>query len=120
MTNTIMSNQFEDMALTCKDCKIQFIFTAGEQAFFAERGYSPRKRCPACNQRKKEQNNNAAPSQGNAQPQFQGNAPSQFRGSSKVAADIEVVHRPLKGGKGPKNRRNRDDFNDDYDDDGKY
>lgn len=40
---------YEDKTLTCRDCGAEFVFSAGEQQFYAERGYAndPR-RCPAC------------------------------------------------------------------------
>ena len=40
---------FEDKVLTCRDCGREFIFSAGEQAFYQERGlmHEPR-RCPTC------------------------------------------------------------------------
>lgn len=37
-----------DRTLTCRDCGNTFTFTAGEQAFYQERGYSEPQRCPAC------------------------------------------------------------------------
>lgn len=42
-----------DMQLTCSDCGQEFIFTADDQAFFRERGYSTPKRCKPCRQAKK-------------------------------------------------------------------
>lgn len=38
----------EDQTLTCRDCGQHFTFTAGEQRFFAERGFSQPARCPDC------------------------------------------------------------------------
>lgn len=40
---------FEDKTLNCRDCGNDFVFTAGEQAFYAEKGFTnePR-RCPDC------------------------------------------------------------------------
>ncbi len=40
---------FADKTLTCRDCGRDFIFTAGEQEFYASRGLQnePR-RCPDC------------------------------------------------------------------------
>lgn len=40
---------FEDRTLTCRDCAEQFVFTAGEQSFFASKGlvHDPA-RCPVC------------------------------------------------------------------------
>jgi CxxC-x17-CxxC domain-containing protein len=37
-----------DQTLTCVDCGTEFVFTASEQAFYTERGFSPPKRCKAC------------------------------------------------------------------------
>jgi CxxC-x17-CxxC domain-containing protein len=37
-----------DRALTCADCSGEFIFTASEQEFFAERQFSEPRRCPSC------------------------------------------------------------------------
>ena len=40
---------FYDRTLQCKDCNDEFVFSAGEQRFFAEKGlgHEPQ-RCPAC------------------------------------------------------------------------
>lgn len=42
---------FTDKTLTCQDCAQTFTFTAGEQDFFQQKGYTnePR-RCPSCRQ----------------------------------------------------------------------
>ncbi|HEX3436909.1 MAG TPA: CxxC-x17-CxxC domain-containing protein [Pseudacidobacterium sp.] len=42
-----------DLQLTCSDCGQEFTFTADDQAFFQERGYSTPKRCKPCRQAKK-------------------------------------------------------------------
>jgi len=42
-----------DLQLICTDCGQEFTFTAADQAFFRERGYSAPKRCKACRQAKK-------------------------------------------------------------------
>ena len=40
---------FSDKTLTCRDCGAEFPFTASEQAFFAEKGFTNEpSRCPAC------------------------------------------------------------------------
>jgi len=45
---------FEDKTLVCSDCGREFVFTAGEQEFYEQRGLlnEPR-RCPECRQIKK-------------------------------------------------------------------
>ena len=30
---------FQDKVLTCRDCGKEFLFTAGEQSFYAEKGF---------------------------------------------------------------------------------
>ena len=37
-----------DLLLMCSDCGQEFVFTAGEQQFFQERGYSSPRRCKPC------------------------------------------------------------------------
>lgn len=44
-----------DKTLTCRDCGQEFTFTAGEQAFYQERGFSEPQRCPACRSARKAQ-----------------------------------------------------------------
>ena len=49
---------YEDKTIVCADCGQEFTFTASEQAFYAEKGFtdSP-KRCKACRQARKAQRN---------------------------------------------------------------
>jgi hypothetical protein len=42
-----------DVTLACRDCGTDFIFTAGEQRFFTERGFKTPSRCKACRNLKK-------------------------------------------------------------------
>ncbi|MCC6793392.1 MAG: zinc-ribbon domain containing protein [Thermomicrobiales bacterium] len=46
-----------DRTLTCRDCGTSFVFTASEQAFYAERGFTDPQRCPACRAARKAQRN---------------------------------------------------------------
>jgi CxxC-x17-CxxC domain-containing protein len=39
--------------MTCRDCGKQFTFTAGEQEFYAQRGFSEPQRCAECRQARK-------------------------------------------------------------------
>jgi len=40
---------YADKALTCRDCQQAFVFTSGEQEFFASRGFTNEpSRCPDC------------------------------------------------------------------------
>ena len=45
---------YQDKTLVCKDCGKEFVFTAGEQEFYAQNGFANEpKRCKACRDRKK-------------------------------------------------------------------
>jgi CxxC-x17-CxxC domain-containing protein len=39
---------YTDQNLTCRDCGQSFAFTASEQDFYAQRGFSSPLRCPSC------------------------------------------------------------------------
>ncbi len=44
---------FRDQILECIDCQRDFIFTIGEQRYFASKGLSTPKRCPECRLKRK-------------------------------------------------------------------
>lgn len=49
---------YQDKTLTCKDCGADFQFTASEQEFYAEKGFTNEPgRCPECRAARKAQNN---------------------------------------------------------------
>ena len=39
---------YNDKDLTCADCGQEFVFTASEQDFYAQRGFTEPRRCPSC------------------------------------------------------------------------
>ena len=40
---------YADKTLTCRDCGTQFVFTAGEQEFYAQKGFTNEPtRCTSC------------------------------------------------------------------------
>jgi CxxC-x17-CxxC domain-containing protein len=44
-----MQVQYQDRVMTCRDCGQEFIWTAGEQQFYASKGLeNPPGRCPSC------------------------------------------------------------------------
>jgi CxxC-x17-CxxC domain-containing protein len=46
----------EDKTLVCKECGAEFIFSAQEQAFYAEKGFQNEPaRCPECRRARKQQ-----------------------------------------------------------------
>lgn len=45
----------EDKTLTCRDCGVEFIFSASEQKFYAEKGFANEPgRCPECRAARKQ------------------------------------------------------------------
>jgi CxxC-x17-CxxC domain-containing protein len=45
---------FQDKTLTCKECGSEFIFSASEQEFYAEKGFTNEpQRCRSCRQARK-------------------------------------------------------------------
>lgn len=45
---------FADKTITCRDCGMDFVFTAGEQEFYASKGFvNEPTRCPTCRQARK-------------------------------------------------------------------
>lgn len=50
---------YTDKTLVCKDCGNEFVFTAGEQEFYAEKGFTNEpQRCKACRDAKKNASRN--------------------------------------------------------------
>ncbi len=48
---------YTDQVITCSDCSIDFVFSASEQEFFAEKGFaSAPKRCSACRAQRRASN----------------------------------------------------------------
>jgi DNA-directed RNA polymerase subunit RPC12/RpoP len=47
---------FQDKTIVCADCGSEFTFTASEQEFFAEKGFTNEpKRCPTCRRQRRQQ-----------------------------------------------------------------
>jgi CxxC-x17-CxxC domain-containing protein len=52
---------YTDKTLTCRECGKEFVFTAGEQEFYATRGFQNEPgRCPECRAARKAQNGGAS------------------------------------------------------------
>ncbi len=48
-------SELQDRVLTCVDCKQEFTWSAGEQEYFREKGFTDEpKRCKTCRQAKKD------------------------------------------------------------------
>jgi hypothetical protein len=53
MKRAELKNYFKDKVLRCCDCGESFVFTAGEQTYYASKGLSEPKRCKACRELRK-------------------------------------------------------------------
>lgn len=53
-----------DKTLVCRDCGQDFVFSAGEQAFYLERGFVEPARCPSCRASRRQ---SRPPAEGGAQ-----------------------------------------------------
>jgi len=59
--------QYADKTLTCRDCNATFVFTSGEQEFYASRGFDNQpSRCPTCRTARKAERSNSVGSTGYA------------------------------------------------------
>jgi CxxC-x17-CxxC domain-containing protein len=55
--------EYNDKILKCADCGAEFVFTAGEQMFFADKGFKNEpKRCKACKSSRAQGNGNGSAS----------------------------------------------------------
>ena len=53
---------FEDKTLVCRECGKEFVFTASEQQFYAEKGFQNEPgRCPACRAARRAANGGSRP-----------------------------------------------------------
>ena len=48
-----MSENYQDITIKCQDCGETFIFSAAEQKWYEEKGFTPPKRCRYCRNRRK-------------------------------------------------------------------
>jgi CxxC-x17-CxxC domain-containing protein len=63
-TSATEKRQFEDVTIHCIDCSQDFVWTAGEQTFFYDKGLqNPPKRCKPCKQAKNDRIANIAAAQ---------------------------------------------------------
>lgn len=57
---------YNDKTIACKDCGTDFIFSAGEQEFFAQKGFDNEPiRCKECRDKKKANSRNRGPRNNN-------------------------------------------------------
>lgn len=52
-------SEYKDKTIKCVDCGTEFVFTARDQEFYAEKGFKNEpKRCKPCRDKKKAERNN--------------------------------------------------------------
>ena len=79
--------EFQDKVLTCVDCGSEFVFTAGEQAFFKERQFKNLpKRCRQCKEKR--------PARGEARSSSKQETPAVCAGCGK---ETTLPFRPVQG-----------------------
>jgi CxxC-x17-CxxC domain-containing protein len=55
--------EFQDKTLRCRDCRAPFVFTAGEQGFYLEKGLlNEPQRCPNCRANRRRERTGSSPS----------------------------------------------------------
>jgi CxxC-x17-CxxC domain-containing protein len=63
---------FQDKTLTCVDCGQPFVFTAGEQEFYAQKGFqNAPKRCKSCKANKRSSGPGGGPDGGGSREMFE-------------------------------------------------
>jgi CxxC-x17-CxxC domain-containing protein len=88
---------YTDKVLTCADCGEEFVFTASEQDFYAQRGFSDPKRCGACRTARKASRSEGG--QGGAYGGGYDRGPREMFAAtcSRCGKETEVPFRPTNG-----------------------
>jgi CxxC-x17-CxxC domain-containing protein len=85
---------FQDRVLTCRDCGKEFLFTAGEQSFYAEKGFQHEPtRCRNCRATRKGGGSAAAPASAGGM----GGRPLYPAVCSDCSKETQVPFRPTAG-----------------------
>ncbi|NJN19427.1 MAG: zinc-binding protein [Oscillochloris sp.] len=75
---------FADKTITCRDCGMDFVFTAGEQEFYSSKGFvNEPTRCPSCRQARKASMSSGG-DRGAGAPRMSAGGPPRERVSYKV------------------------------------
>ena len=61
----------QDKTLTCRECGAEFVFTASEQQFYADKGFQNEPgRCPGCRANRRQSNGGGGGARGNDRPMY--------------------------------------------------
>ena len=83
---------YQDKTLNCRDCGVDFIFSASEQEFYNDKGFTNEPgRCPQCRAARKQRNNGGGFSRGGGDRQQR----EMFSAvCAECGAETEVPFRP--------------------------
>jgi len=89
---------YTDKILVCADCNEQFVFTASEQDFYAQRGFSDPKRCAPCRSVRKASRPEGGGGGGYGAGGYDRGPREMFAATcSKCGKETEVPFRPTNG-----------------------
>lgn len=90
---------YTDKILVCADCGQQFVFTASEQDFYGQRGFSEPKRCSSCRAARKASRPDGAGSHSGGGFGGYDRGPRQMFAAtcSRCGKETEVPFRPTNG-----------------------
>jgi CxxC-x17-CxxC domain-containing protein len=89
---------YTDKILVCADCNEQFVFTASEQDFYAQRGFSDPKRCAGCRSARKASRPEGGGGGGYGAGGYDRGPREMFAATcSKCGKETEVPFRPTNG-----------------------
>ena len=89
-----------DKSIKCRDCGEEFVFTAGEQAFYKERGFQHEPtRCRGCRDQKKRQGGGPSAGGLSASPVSMGGSSREFHEAvcSSCGVTTQVPFKPTAG-----------------------
>jgi CxxC-x17-CxxC domain-containing protein len=87
-----------DRTLTCVDCQSEFSFTASEQDFYAEKGFSEPRRCPSCRAAKKAARDGGGSSYGAGRSSYSSGPREMFSATcSSCGREARVPFNPTSG-----------------------
>jgi len=81
----------QDATLTCAACNELFVFTASEQAYYAERGFQFPKRCRACRQARRRSRRGGPSGISGALPSVRPYKPREFQPASCVDCGCDML-----------------------------
>ena len=87
---------YQDKTLNCRDCGVDFIFSASEQEFYNDKGFTNEPgRCPQCRAARKQRNNGGGFSRGGGGGGGDRQQREMFQAvCAECGADTEVPFRP--------------------------